>query len=62
MNKSALIMSCGGALLVTLNKPIGKAFNWANHALGAREYDPWAYRAPLIFFGVLLALLSLIPE
>lgn len=53
-----IILSCVGALLVTFNKPIGKACNRAN--LGG--YDLWAFRWPAIFAGALLLFWSLCPD
>ena len=53
-----VLLSCAGALIVILNKPLGEAFRRANMALGERDYGDWSYRGPLIVLGVLLTCLS----
>ena len=56
------IMSCAGALLVILNKPIARGFRWINLELGYEDYGLWPYRLIPIIFGALLLLRSLFPD
>ena len=53
-----ILLSCAGALLVILNKPLGEAVRRGNMAIGERDYGDWSYRGPVVLLGLSLTCLS----
>lgn len=52
------LVLCAGTLLVVSSKPIAKALRRLNAAVGGGERDLKEYHVLVLFYGVLLVLLS----